>query len=136
MDSARYLQIKAMVEKIYELTGTGQWDAVGEMLTDDFSILEAESLPYAGEYKGKDALQKLYTVVFNYWEDASLHTDDICISENNAVVLLSIHATSRHSGERLEMPLAEVLHVRGDKFCGIKPYYFDTAAIAKATGIL
>ena len=34
------------------------------------------------------------------------------------------------------MPLCERLQVRGDKFSGITPYYFDTAAIAKAAGTL
>lgn len=136
MDMQRYAEIKAMVERIYQLTGTGQWDAVAAMLTDDFAIWEADSLPYAGTYAGKDALQGLYTKVFAYWEDASLETGDICVGEDHAIVLVKVIATSRHSGERLEMPLTEVFHIRGDKFSGITPYYFDTASIARATGLL
>ncbi|WP_242128929.1 nuclear transport factor 2 family protein [Sphingobium sp. Sx8-8] len=136
MDMERYAAIKAMVERIYQLTGTGQWDAVEAMLTDDFAIREADSLPYAGTYGGKDALQKLYMKVFAYWEDASLETGDICVGEDHAIVLVKVTATSRHSGERLEMPLTEVFHIRGDRFSGITPYYFDTASIARATGLL
>ena len=136
MNSERYAAIKAQVENLYVLTGQGRWDEVEAQMTDDFRIIEADGLPYAGEYKGKGALQELYTKVFAYWEDASLETGDITISEDHAIVLVTIHATSRHSDERLAMPLCEVFHLRGDKFCGITPYYFDTVPIARATGTL
>lgn len=136
MDMDRFTQVKAMVERIYQLTGSGQWDAVEAMLTDDFVIHEAESLPYAGRYDGKSALRDLYTKVFAYWDDASLETGDICVGEDHAIVLVVVTATSRHNGERLRMPLTEVFHLRGDKFCGITPYYFDTASIARATGLI
>ncbi|WP_189338351.1 nuclear transport factor 2 family protein [Sphingobium sp. SCG-1] len=136
METARYQKIISMVETIYALTASGDWHAVGEMLTEDFRIVEAEGLPYGGEYLGKTALQDLYTKVFAFWEDASLDRHDMAISEHNAIVMLTMHATSRHTGERLAMPMCEVLHVRGDKFSGITPYYYDTAAIARATGTL
>lgn len=136
MDSARYEQIRKMVDDIYGICGTGDWAAVDKMVTDDFRIVEADNLPFGGEYLGKSALEELYTKVFAFWDDASLAVEDVTISETNAVVILTLHATSRHNGERLAMPLCERLQVRGDKFSGITPYYFDTAAIAKAAGTL
>lgn len=136
MDAERYAAIKASVENLYALTGSGQWDEVEKQLTDDFRIVEADSLPFGGVYEGKDALQRLYTKVFGFWDDPSLDVKDMTVSENNVVVLLSVHATSRHNGERLEMPLCEVMHLRDGKFSGITPYYFDTVAIARATGAL
>ena len=134
MDSARYAAIKGMVEHLYALTAQGKWDEAAEQLTDDFRIVEAESLPFGGVYEGKGALQELFTKVFAFWEDPSLEHKDITVSADNVIVILSFHATSRYNGERLEMPMCEVLHLRGDKFSGITPYYFDTAAICRATG--
>jgi len=128
------MDTRERIENLYALTAAGKWDEVEAALTDDFEIVEAESLPYGGTYAGKDALQRLYTTVFAFWEDASLEMHDIVISEQNAVGLLTIHATSRHSGERLAMKVAEVFHLRGDKICGITPYYFDAAAVARAAG--
>ncbi|RVT43267.1 nuclear transport factor 2 family protein [Sphingobium algorifonticola] len=136
MDSARYRQITEMVDALYAATAAGDWATVDALLTDDFRILEADNMPYPGEYKGKGALQELYTKVFAFWEDPSLERHDLAISETNAIVMLTMHATSRHNGERLAMPMCEVMHVRGDRFSGITPYYFDTAAIARATGTL
>lgn len=134
MDPAHYAAIKSRVKDLYAFTAAGRWDDVEALLTDDFRIIEADSLPFAGEYTGKGALQELYGKVFAFWEDASLDTRDITISEDHAIVMLTINATSRHDGQRLAMPLCEVFHLRGDKICGITPYYFDTDAIARATG--
>jgi ketosteroid isomerase-like protein len=136
MDAQRYAAIKAMVENLYALSCQGQWDEVEALLTDDFRIVEADCLPFGGVYEGKDALQRLYTKVFGFWEDPAIDMKDMSVSEHNVAVLLSFHATSRHNGERLEMPLCEVIHVRGDKFSGITPYYFDTVSICRATGVL
>jgi ketosteroid isomerase-like protein len=136
MDSARYGRLKAMIEQLYVLTGEGRWNEVADHLTDDFSIVEAAGLPYGGVYYGKTALQDLYTQVFAYWDDASFDVADITLSETHAVSLVTLHVTSRFNGERLDLPLCEVFHIRGDRICGITPYYFDTAAVARATGTL
>ncbi|MBL4613204.1 MAG: nuclear transport factor 2 family protein [Emcibacter sp.] len=134
MDANRSTEIRQQIETLYALTAEGKWNEVENQLTDDFEIIEADSLPYGGEWKGKDSLQRLFTHVFGFWDDPSLEIHDITVSEDNAIGLLTIHATSRHNGERMAMKVAEVFHLRGDKICGITPYYFDTAAIAKATG--
>ena len=136
MDMERYARTKSLVQRLYQLSGAGDWDAVAELLTDDFAILEAESLPYAGTYTGKGALQELYGKVFAFWEDAALETGDICVGDDHVVVMVTVTATSRHNGERLRMPLTEVFHLRGDRISGITPYYFDTASIARATGLI
>lgn len=134
MDAEAYASIKGRVEHLYALTAAGKWDEVEAQLTDDFRIDEAASLPFGGMYEGKDALQKLFTKVFAFWEDPSLDLKDITVSADHVIAIVSFHATSRYNGERLEMRLCEVFHIRGDKFSGITPYYFDTAAICRATG--
>ena len=134
MDSEQYQNRKQQVVSLYELTAAGKLDVVEGQLTEDFKILEAESLPYGGAWEGKDALQRLFTHVFGFWDDPSLDIQDILVSENNVIGLLTLSVTSRHNGERLDIKVAEAFHFRGDKICGITPYYFDTAEIAKATG--
>lgn len=133
METACYAAIKSRVENLYALTAQGRWDEVEAQLTDDFRIVEADSLPFAGDYCGKGALRELYTIVFGFWADPALDISDIAISQDHAVVLLTIRATSRDTGQRMAMPLCEVFHLRGDMICGITPYYFDTAEIVRMT---
>jgi len=132
MDSARYAAVKARVQNLYALSAEGRWDEVEAQLTDDFRIVEADSLPFGGDYRGRGALRELYTIVFTYWADPKVDIGDITISEDHAVALLTLHATPRGGGQRLAVPLCEVFHLRGDMICGITPYYFDTAAIVRA----
>lgn len=128
------MDTRQRIENLYALTAAGKWDEVEAQLTDDFKIVEADSLPFGGTYAGKDALQRLYTKVFAFWADPSIEMHDIVTSPDNAIGLLTINATSRHTGQRLAMKVAEVFHLRGDKICGITPYYFDTAEVAQAAG--
>jgi hypothetical protein len=56
-------EIVKYVDDLYECTGVGDFDRAETMLTDDFFITEADSLPFAGVYRGKTALRELYTKV-------------------------------------------------------------------------
>lgn len=127
------MDVRAWIEALYGLTAAGKWDEVSDYLTDDFYIDEAPSLPYGGKWEGRDALQRLYTHVFRYWDEPELIRHDLTLSDDHAVALITINATSRATGERLAMRLTEVFHFRDGKICAITPYYFDTAAIVKAT---
>ncbi len=122
------------IHQLYALTGAGRWDEAAAYLTEDFVVREAESLPYGGDWEGRDALQRLYTHVFTFWADPEIEFHDITVSDDTIVSLLTIHATSRHNGERLAMKVAEVFHLRDGRISGITPYYFDTMAIVRATG--
>jgi ketosteroid isomerase-like protein len=52
----------AFVQQLYATTGVGDFDTAETMLTDDFFIIEAEGLPMAGEYRGKDgAARSVFT---------------------------------------------------------------------------
>ena len=44
----------AFVQQLYATTGAGDFDTAETMLTDDFFIIEAEGLPMAGEYRGRE----------------------------------------------------------------------------------
>ena len=86
--------------------------------------------------RARTPCRRLYAKVFSFWADPSLECHDMTVSPDAVIALLTIKATSRFNGERLEMRLCEVIHLRGDKISGITPYYYDTAAIAKAAGTL
>lgn len=134
MSSDSFAETRRMIERLYAASFGGRWDESASMLTDDFKIFEADGLPYHGVYEGKDALQKLFIKVCDFWADPSFDIHDITVSEKHAVGLLTFHVTSRHNGERMSLKLAEVFHLRDGKVCGITPHYYDTAAIARATG--
>lgn len=122
-------EITALVGRLYDLTGSGQWDAAAELLTDDFTITEADHLPMACALHGKDALRQLYMKVFTLADVVRLETLADCVGDGHCVRLLKLH----FAGEGLEpVEIAEAFELRGGQVCRIKPYYYNPSAFLAA----
>lgn len=119
----------ALVEGLYAATGVGDFDKAEEFLTDDFFITEAESLPYAGIYKGRTALRDLFTKVMSMMDVAELDVAQHTVGGDYAITILSMKFADPSLAPA---PLCELYRFRGDKVCEIRPYYFDPAPIIAA----
>jgi predicted SnoaL-like aldol condensation-catalyzing enzyme len=122
-------EIEKFVDDLYEATGTGDWDRASSMLTDDFFVTEADCLPMAGVYRGKDALKELYTTVMGMVDVAALDRVQTTVGGDYAVTILSFRFADP-SLPRAE--LCEMFRFRDGKCCEIKPFYFDPGQIAAA----
>ena len=60
MSSQRQLEI---VQALYDASAVANWPAVEQHLTDDFFISEGDHLPFAGVYRGRNALQQMFIKV-------------------------------------------------------------------------
>jgi ketosteroid isomerase-like protein len=122
-------EIVAFVDKLYAASDVGDFDTAETMMTDDFFIEEADSLPMAGRYSGKTALRNLYTQVMGMMDVAGLERTFMCTAENEAVC----HVTFRFVDPALKpAELLELFRFRDGKVCEIRPYYFDPAPIVSA----
>lgn len=115
-----------LTQRLYTLTGAGDWDAVADMLTDDFFVTEAPGLPYEGVYRGRNALRELFETVMGMMDATGLDIHQMTAGGDWVIVLLDIVARDEAGGE-LRLSLAEAIRFRGDRVCEIKPYYFDPA---------
>jgi ketosteroid isomerase-like protein len=122
-------EMVAFVDKLYAVSDVGDFDAAEAMMTDDFFIEEADSLPMAGRYAGKTALRELYTRVMGMMDVAGLERSFICTADDEAVC----HVTFRFADPSLKpAELLELFRFRDGKVCEIRPYYFDPAPIVAA----
>ncbi len=122
-------EMLAIIEKLYAATGVGDFDTAEQFLTDDFFITEADTLPFAGVYRGKTALRELFTKVMGMMDVAGLEITQHVTGGDYAVTILQF---SFQDPALAPAPLCELYRFRGDKVCEIKPYYFDTAPIIAA----
>ena len=99
------------------------------MLTDDFKILEPESLPFGGVWHGKDALQRLFPAVMQCFDDPSPVTKEVIGGKEWASCIVDFTVTSKKSGKRFTMTVSEVGRIQGDKLAELQIHYFDTAAM-------
>jgi ketosteroid isomerase-like protein len=122
-------QVLQLVDDLYGATGVGDFDKAEEYLTDDFFITEADTLPFAGVYKGKTALRDLFTKVMGMMDVSGLNRVQTTSGGDYAVTILSFEFVD----PALEPAhLCELFRFRDGKICEIRPYYFDPAPITAA----
>ena len=113
---------------MYDAVHAGDWNAVADFMAEDFVIHEPTSLPYGGEWRGRDALQRLYAHVMGYWEDPVVQWQELVGGETYAVALLHFTVTAKSSGKRFETHIAEVTRFDdAGKMASMRIHYFDTA---------
>jgi ketosteroid isomerase-like protein len=122
-------QILQLVDDLYAATGVGDFDKAEEYLTDDFFITEADTLPFAGIYKGKTALRDLFTKVMGMMDVSGLNRVQTTTGGDFAVTILSFEFVNP---ELAPAHLCELFGFRDGKICEIRPYYFDAAPIIAA----
>ena len=122
-------QIRQLVDDLYDATGSGDFDRAATMLTDDFFITEADGLPMAGVYRGKNALRDLFVHVMGIVDVVSLDRHAMMVGDGMAVV----HLSFRFADPALKSAeLCEMFRFRGNQLCEIRPFYFDPATMVAA----
>lgn len=122
-------QLKAIVQAVYAHAGAGDWTACEALLSPDLVIHEADGLPYAGTYRGRDALQRLHGIVMAHWQDPEIEFHAMTAGDGHVVSLVTFHLTSKATGKRATMPLAEMFRIDQGLVTEIRPFYFDPAAV-------
>ncbi|WP_066560660.1 nuclear transport factor 2 family protein [Croceicoccus bisphenolivorans] len=122
-------EAERFIDELYAATGTGDWDKVATMVTDDLIIREAPGLPMGGNYIGSNALNDLFVKVFAMLDVASLETVARTYGGDYAVAILKMHFADESLAPA---ELTEVFRFRDGKVCEIVPYYFDPATIHAA----
>lgn len=125
----RHAERLALVSRLYALTGASDWAAAAAHLTDDFFVTEADGLPFAGVYSGKDALRELYTTVMGMMDIAGMEIHGTTIGGDYAVTLVDFIFPGPDGGRAR---IAEMFRFRGEQVCEIRPYYFDPAPVIAA----
>jgi ketosteroid isomerase-like protein len=118
-----------LVQALFDATGKGDWAAAESMLTDDFFVTEAGTLPFAGTYRGRGALQELFQIVMNAAGVTGLDVQQITAGGDWVVALIEMTLGGPPTAR---VALAETFRVRDGKVCEIRPYYFDSRPITAA----
>lgn len=119
---------------VYQRMGQGDWDGVAALLSDDFKVVEPNSLPYGGLWEGKDALQRLYPAVMQHFEDPAPVIKEVIGGEEWAAVIVDFTVTSKKTGRRFTQTVSEVGRIENGKLAELQIHYFDTAELAAEIG--
>lgn len=114
--------------RLYEIAGQADWPGMSEVLAPDVVMYEADSLPYAGEYRGIDAvIEGLKRIFYQELEMTRLDLEAILADGDRVVSMLTLGGTARTTGKPFTMRLIEAFEINPDGLvASIRPYWWDT----------
>lgn len=118
----------ATARRLYEAAGRGDWAAAEAELHPELEIHEAESMPYAGVYRGRDALQRLSAIVYGTWPGTRVERLGMAAGDGRVVVFFRMLIDAPDGP--LAHDIVEVNEFRDGKVAVIRPFYWDTGAMA------
>jgi hypothetical protein len=121
--------LKKIVEELYTHSAVGDFDAAEKLLTDDFKVEEASSLPFGGVYSGKGALRELFPAVMGALGVAGMERGEVMVGENSVSNKVTL---SFANPETQPVEIMEVFIFKGDKVCEIRPYFYNSDVAVSA----
>jgi uncharacterized protein len=133
--------IQALLKRMYAaedeyLAAGGPGEASFELLAPFFAsdvvLLQAEALPYGGTWRGHDGMEQFFLAMSQAWESFDMVDQKFLATDGTAVVLTQVHACARATGRKLDFPILQTINARNGRITEVRPFYWDTAAIANA----
>ena len=124
---------RAVVAEIYEAANRGDLPFIQARLHPDIVLHQAASLPYGGEYVGRDATMGCLIKMFTEHLDVTaLTVHNIAVDEDMVITAVDLAATARSTGKDVSMPFRECFRIRDGLVVDLQPFYYDTVAFAAA----
>ncbi|MFY0534180.1 nuclear transport factor 2 family protein [Nannocystis pusilla] len=112
--------------------GKADFGALAPFFARDVVLFQAEGLPYGGIWRGHEGLERFFLVMSGTWEVFDLLSQEFLATENPVVVRTRVHARARATGRELDFPILQTITVVDGQITEVHPFYWDTAAIARA----
>lgn len=120
------------MQRFYGAIFANDWEGVEKVVSKNLTVYEADGLPYRGEYHGIGELKTLFAQVVGHWDDLNIEVKAITSGGGYVVGVLQFSGTSKATGKKISMPLAEITEFENGLISSIKPVYWDTKAISEA----
>jgi uncharacterized protein len=124
---------RAVIDRFYASLKTWDEEAIRSCLHDDAELYQPPTLPYAGVYRGPDAMMDLWkNTILRLAEPGSGYIDSIIVDDDKAVVI----AGSRRAGSGKSTLACEHYLVRDGRIARIRMFWFDPRPVAEAADAL
>ena len=112
----------------------GDWPGVMAITHPDYVVHEPPELPFGGDWKGQDAVPRLFAHVWSYWDDVVVDRLGILSDETYFCLQLRMTMTSKFTGNRISTSLAETTRCVDGLMTEYTIHYHDTALVAREAG--
>jgi ketosteroid isomerase-like protein len=122
-------ETKAVVERFYDASLKADLVAMADIVADDVVIIEAPSLPYGGTHSGREQALALLSQLYDGIDLDAIPRPEVLAGPQRAVAFVEVAFRGADGGLTV-ISVVETFRVRDGRIVEIKPYYFDTAAMA------
>ncbi len=112
--------------------GTAGFESLAPFFASDVVLHQAEGLPYGGTWRGHDGMERFFTAMSRTWASFEMLEQDFLATDDPIVVLTQVRARARATGRELEFPILQTITVEDGRITDVRPFYWDTAEIARA----
>lgn len=112
--------------------GTAPFAPLAPFFSPDVVLHQAEALPYGGVWRGHDGLERFFLAMSQVWDTFDMVDQTFLTNTSPLVVLTHVHARARATGRGLDFSILQIITVQDGRITEVRPFYWDTAAIANA----
>jgi ketosteroid isomerase-like protein len=119
---------EALLRKSYEALERGDWEALGNMLAEDFVLAVAGRNPLAGETRGRDANIARQQRLIKLLGGRPYHTEHIDTAVSDDRVFDYARVTYDLGGKSFSYTTVNVWRIEDGKFKEVRGHIFDLYA--------
>lgn len=112
--------------------GNASFAVLAPYFAVDVVLYQADSLPYGGVWRGHEGLEQFFLAMSRAWDAFEMVDQEFLSDTSPLVVLTRVRARARTTGRELRFPILQTITVEDGRITEVHPFYWDTAAIAKA----
>ncbi|GAA1032538.1 MULTISPECIES: nuclear transport factor 2 family protein [Amycolatopsis] len=112
--------------------GSASFAPLAPYFAEDVVLHQAGGLPFGGDWHGHTGLEKFFLEMSRIWKSFEIGEQEFLALGATSVVLTQVRARARATGRELEFPILQALRIEDGRIAEVRPFYWDTAAIASA----
>lgn len=112
--------------------GEASFDVLAPFFAPDVELHQADALPYGGTWRGHIGMAQFFLAMGQVWESFDMVAQEFLATGETAVVLTQVRARARTTGRELSFPILQTLTVKDGRITEVRPFYWDTQAVADA----
>lgn len=120
-----------LVKQFYMYLAEGDRQGAYSLLSDEFVLKQAISLPYGGEYVGVSGLNAFFKKFSSYWREFHTLRTDYYASENKVFAISHIRGVIHRTGKMIETEMIQVYTIDNQQLTSAQPFYFDTKLLTE-----
>ncbi|MFC3449267.1 nuclear transport factor 2 family protein [Amycolatopsis speibonae] len=112
--------------------GKATFAPLASFFSPDVVLHQADALPYGGIWRGHEGMERFFRAMGHTWEVFDMVEQSFLSETRPLVVLTHVHVRARATGRELDFPILQTITVEDGRITEVRPFYWDTAAIAAA----